>query len=277
MFFPYIFPYKIILKGKRWYPIIGKVDCFLSGNLPLQTGISSAILIAMIGKGVKAVGEGKKMNKATDTAKERLLQAAVKLFAEQPYDATTTRQIAMEAGSSISMLNLHFGSKENLYRKALEHVIDVFAIQNFSLFGEIIEARHQKDLPQEEIWRFIEQLTTVLVDITHDPKYKNEVLLLNRELQNWEHGFQYVEPILLFYYNYALLFDAYAGAPEGSLWAKELSFATITGVFRNACYPSLRKHLLADCDEGSLQETAEEAQKYHLFAIRNVLDTRVTT
>jgi len=217
------------------------------------------------------VGEKKNLNKAPDTAKERLLHAAVKLFAEQTYGETTTRQIAMEAGSSISMLNLHFGSKENLYRKALERVIDVFALQNFSLFGEIIEARDQGNMNKDFIWNFIERMTLLLVDITHDPEYKNEVLLLNRELQNWEHGFRYVEPILLFYYNYALLFEAYTGAPEGSLWAKQLSFSTITGVFRNACYPALRDHLLGDIPRTSLQETVEEAGKYHLHAIKSVL------
>lgn len=221
--------------------------------------------------------EVKKMNRGSDPAKERLLLSAVKLFAEQPYDATTTRQIATEAGSSISMLNLHFGSKENLYRKALEHVIDVFALQNITLFGEIIDARNQAKLSPESIWEYIERLTTVLLDITHDPRYKNEVLLLNRELQNWEHGFQYVEPILIFYYNYVLLFEAYTGAPEGSLWAKELSFATVTGVFRNACYPTLREHLLGDSSEKSRQEAMEDARKYHLYAIKNVLSNRMTT
>jgi len=243
----------------------------------LQTRITSAILIAKNGKEVDAVEEGKKMNRGSDTAKERLLLSAVKLFAEQPYDATTTRQIATEAGSSISMLNLHFGSKENLYRKALEHVIDVFALQNITLFGEIIDARNQAKLRPESIWEYIERLTTVLLDITHDPKYKNEVLLLNRELQNWEHGFQYVEPILIFYYNYVLLFEAYTGASEGSLWAKELGFATITGVFRNACYHTLREHLFGDLSENSLQEAMEDARKYHLYAIKNILSTRITT
>lgn len=217
----------------------------------------------------------KNLKKVSENAKERLLHAAVKLFAEQTYEKTTTRQIAMEAGSSISMLNLHFGSKENLYRKALEHVIDVFALQNITLFGEIIDARNQLDLSRESIWSYIERLTTVLVDITHDPQYVYEVLLLNRELQNWEQGFRYIEPILMFYYNYQLLFEAYTGEPEGSLWAKELSFSTITGVFRNACYSALRNHLLEPVSELSVRETQEAAQNYHLCAIQAVLSSHL--
>lgn len=215
--------------------------------------------------------EEKDLHKNSDTAKTRLLFAAVKLFAEQGYGATTTRQIAAEAGSSISMLNLHFGSKENLYRKALEHVIDVFAIQNISLFGEILDARNDGNKNRNQIWDFIEKMTALLVDITQNPQYRNEVLLLNRELQDWEHGFQYIEPILLFFYNYELLFEAYSGAPEGSLWAKELSFSTITGMLRSACYPALRNHLLGDISEISVQEYVEAVRNYHLFAMKGVL------
>lgn len=222
------------------------------------------------------MGERKKVNTFSSTAKERLLHAAVKLFAEQTYEKTTTRQIAMEAGSSISMLNLHFGSKENLYRKALEHVIDVFALQNITLFGEIIDARDQSDLSRETIWSYIERLTTVLVDIAHDPQYTYEMLLLNWELQNWEQGFRYVEPILMFYYNYQLLFEAYTGEQEGSLWAKELSFSTVTGVFQNACYSALRNHLLGQTSELSVHEAQKEAKYYHLCAIQAVLSSHLT-
>ena len=213
----------------------------------------------------------KKLNKASETARDRLLDAAVKLFAEQTFAQTTTRQIAKEAGSSISMLNLHFGTKDNLYRKALERVIDVFALQNISLFGELIEARGQGNIEKEDIWNYIERLTSLLVEIIYDPRYKNEVLLLNRELQDWDHGFQYVEPILIFYYNYVLLFEAYTGAPEGSAWAKELSFSTITGMFRNACYPQLRKHLLDAPSDHEDRTSVEIVKKYHLHAIKGVL------
>lgn len=211
------------------------------------------------------------MTKVSDTAKERLLSAAVELFARQGYGATTTRQIAKAAGSSISMLNMHFGSKENLYRKALERVIEVFAAQNISLFGEILLARQEGIADRVQIWQFIERLTVLLVEITRDPDYRYEVLLLNRELQDWENGFPYVEPILLFFYNYALLFEAYTGAPEGSLWAKELSFSTITGMFRDACYPALRSHLLQLPEDADTADGAQMAKQYHLRAIRGVL------
>lgn len=213
----------------------------------------------------------KRINTCSETAKDRLLVAAVKLFAEQGYAETTTRQIAKEASSSISMLNLHFGSKENLYRKALERVIEIFAGQNIRVFGEIIDARGEGTVDRNQIWKFIEKLTTILVEVTQNPNYRYEVLLLNRALQDWEHGCQYIEPISLFYYNYVLLFEAYTGAPEGSLWAKELSFLTITGMFRDICYPQLRNHLLGDCTCSQAYDLTETTKEYHLRAIRSIL------
>ncbi|MFH1033764.1 MAG: CerR family C-terminal domain-containing protein [Pseudomonadota bacterium] len=55
--------------------------------------------------------------------KERLLLAALQVFAEKGYRGATVREIAQAAGSAnLSAINYHYGGKENLYRAALEHV-----------------------------------------------------------------------------------------------------------------------------------------------------------
>lgn len=48
------------------------------------------------------------------TAAARIRNAALALFGEQGYDATTIRQIAQRAGVSLGLVNHHFGSKEGL-------------------------------------------------------------------------------------------------------------------------------------------------------------------
>ncbi len=57
-----------------------------------------------------------KKEKATD----KLLQAATKLFAEKGYHETSVRDIARIAGVNPSLINYHFGGKEELYRNILE-------------------------------------------------------------------------------------------------------------------------------------------------------------
>ncbi len=47
--------------------------------------------------------------------KEKLLEAALDVFAENGYDGTTTREICRRVGVNMATLNYHFGSKENLW------------------------------------------------------------------------------------------------------------------------------------------------------------------
>lgn len=50
-----------------------------------------------------------------DDTKERLLDAALELFAVQGYAEVSVRQITARAGTHLSAVNYHFGDKRNLY------------------------------------------------------------------------------------------------------------------------------------------------------------------
>src|SRR5688572_10761783 len=51
-------------------------------------------------------------------SRERLLLAAMKLFAEQGFAKTSTREIALAAGTNIAAISYYFGDKAGLYRAA---------------------------------------------------------------------------------------------------------------------------------------------------------------
>lgn len=51
-------------------------------------------------------------------ARERLVGAALRLFAEKGYAKTSTREIAQAAGVNIAAISYYFGDKEGLYRAA---------------------------------------------------------------------------------------------------------------------------------------------------------------
>ena len=53
-------------------------------------------------------------------SRERILQAAMKLFVERGYDATTMQDIVAEAGTSIGNAYFYFGSKERLVSEMIE-------------------------------------------------------------------------------------------------------------------------------------------------------------
>ncbi|CAN5617541.1 CerR family C-terminal domain-containing protein [soil metagenome] len=58
---------------------------------------------------------------ATPDAKDRLLQAAVEVFAEKGFKAATVREIVEKAGTNIAGVNYHFGDKDRLYIEACKH------------------------------------------------------------------------------------------------------------------------------------------------------------
>jgi len=56
---------------------------------------------------------------------ERLLEAAVSLFAQHGFDAVSTGAVATAAGLTQSMVHYHFGTKEKLWKAAVEHLMHV--------------------------------------------------------------------------------------------------------------------------------------------------------
>lgn len=55
-------------------------------------------------------------------SRERLLLTAMRLFAEQGFGATSTRGIALAAGTNIASISYYFGDKAGLYRAAFSEL-----------------------------------------------------------------------------------------------------------------------------------------------------------
>jgi AcrR family transcriptional regulator len=53
--------------------------------------------------------------------RERLLEAAVRVFADRGFQAATVREICRRAGANVAAVNYHFGSKEELEIEAARH------------------------------------------------------------------------------------------------------------------------------------------------------------
>jgi len=61
---------------------------------------------------------------ARDDTRERLLRAAMKVFAREGYAAATTRMIAAESGANLQAITYYFGGKGDLYRGVVQHIAD---------------------------------------------------------------------------------------------------------------------------------------------------------
>jgi TetR/AcrR family transcriptional regulator, regulator of cefoperazone and chloramphenicol sensitivity len=61
------------------------------------------------------------MDRPVTNTRQRLLEAASKLFAEKGFGGATVAAICRKAQANIASVNYHFGNKGNLYREAWRH------------------------------------------------------------------------------------------------------------------------------------------------------------
>ncbi|UUZ52824.1 TetR family transcriptional regulator [Massilia sp. H-1] len=62
--------------------------------------------------------EGRKSRSDGVQSRERLLLTTMRLFAEQGFARTSTREIALAASTNIASISYYFGDKVGLYRAA---------------------------------------------------------------------------------------------------------------------------------------------------------------
>ena len=59
-----------------------------------------------------------------EDTRQRLIEAALKIFGDAGFEGASTRMLADAAGANLAAIPYHFGSKEGLYRAAAEFVVE---------------------------------------------------------------------------------------------------------------------------------------------------------
>ena len=70
------------------------------------------------------------MRKDGADTRERLLEVALRVFADRGYQATTIAQVCKAARANVAAVNYHFGSKDGLYAKVWRRAFD----QSFEVY-----------------------------------------------------------------------------------------------------------------------------------------------
>lgn len=86
-----------------------------------------------------------------DATREKLIEAAGRVFAERGFHGTTVREICLRAGANVAAVNYHFGDKLGLYAEILRRLVRASASD-----VEMVLARDERGLtPEERLRRII--------------------------------------------------------------------------------------------------------------------------
>jgi len=98
----------------------------------------------------------------TSDARERLIQAALRLFSERGFDGTGIRDLAEAAGVNVAAVNYHFGSKENLRLETLRYGLAPTVKMREETQGYLDQARHAGTITAAEqaLRKFIRRFLT---------------------------------------------------------------------------------------------------------------------
>ena len=98
------------------------------------------------------------MTSTSEQTRERLIQAARRVFSEQGFQGATVREICRLADANVAAVNYHFGSKDGLLSEAL----------NFAQLQAMQRANAQADAcPKVRLHLFIHAFLSMLLDEAH--------------------------------------------------------------------------------------------------------------
>jgi AcrR family transcriptional regulator len=116
-------------------------------------------------------------------AKQRLLDAAARLFAEKGLEGTSVRDIAGAAGLNLSLVSYYFGGKEGLYKELIRN----FALTIRSEIQAIVSMAEAEELSQENLQKVFLLIVACISDIRS--KHSEMSLVMHRErLAGLPHG-----------------------------------------------------------------------------------------
>jgi len=113
--------------------------------------------------------------------KERLLDAASRLFAERGYQATSVREIADRAGTNVASGNYHYGSKKALYLEVLREQFRNVQSE-LQRRGASRPRAELSALSRDELIRMLQSRVEAMLEITLGPPASLHAILMQREM-----------------------------------------------------------------------------------------------
>jgi AcrR family transcriptional regulator len=80
------------------------------------------------------------LNPRGEDTRRRILEIAIEVFADEGYECASTRMLAERAGVNLPAIQYYFGSKEGLYRAAIDHIAHIIAERTAPTAERVLKA-----------------------------------------------------------------------------------------------------------------------------------------
>lgn len=142
----------------------------------------------------------------------------------------------------------------------MERTIKIFYTVNASIINEIDESENQGLLDKDTSWDFLVQLTVQMVEWAFCDEYRDEILLIQRELQNPSEEFERLpDGVYDMYRYYEKLLNKLVDVAD-VFWIRSMSFSVVMMLFDHSNYPRVLSRVLG-CDV-ELPENKERLKIY---------------
>lgn len=216
------------------------------------------------------------MEQQNESTYNRILNAAARLFAQNGYDGTTTREIVKEAGASLSSFQTYFQSKETLYREAVDRAMVRYYDMLKPTLEEIDILEQSGQIHGETAWNMLVQLISIHAEWVFLENEKDSILLMNREMLSSQPLMDTVpESSRAVMKAIQKLCEAYVGVTD-TMWGKMLGHTVVMTLFGYANYPRVLGQIMEM--DVTLPENALQlkilGKGYLLVSLRAYLDSR---
>jgi AcrR family transcriptional regulator len=124
-------------------------------------------------KSVRSQVKNKEEQSSIET-RQRIIEAAEKLFAMRGIEGVSIRDITHAAGVNLAAINYHFGTKSALAAEVFKHCIDPLNIRRLKLLDEVEKTAGDKPPKVEAV---LEAMIRPAVERGFDQKQDNETFL----------------------------------------------------------------------------------------------------
>lgn len=216
-------------------------------------------------------------------SRERLINAAERLFARKGFTATSIRDIASLSGDTIGTMSYHFGSKDALLTEVIARRFDEMTAKRRVLYHEMLRQSPNGCVGLEDTVRAI---TTPFLEaaLCSGPEWRDYTILLSRmmytvDMQKFEEFIARVDPVAREFVTWIR-----EAVPEVPISRIAYGYQFMIGCIVDACVMEERDRV-GHISDGAMHSGDFEILKEHIIAflvgglksLFALTDTRATT